>query len=472
MVNKIIKQKSLLKLVVSVIFMITLLGFPAHPGSAMVTQQETGPTYIIQAGDTLNEIAIRFGLTAEEILSANAIDNPNALFIGQRILIPGLEGISGVLTSEILPFGVTLTGLARQLRLEKDGLVRLNRLISPSEMIAGVSFIVPVREDQDALTQLPALSSEATLLETAIQSGTSPWTLVEENQLNATWDLLSGETLFTDIQPDSEDNGFPEKVTITVNSLPLIQGETLHISISTPTPVEISGSFNGEQLTFFSDNNETFHSFHGIHALAEPGVYPLKISAEGADRSIISLEQLVLLIPGFFDTQMVYVGVEFLVDDTIDEEVAYLTPILDRLTPERHWQGRFQYPVDEPCVNSPFGLRRIYNDGLLFFYHTGMDFAVCAQNLNIYAPAAGEVILAEELVIRGNAVLIDHGWGVISGYWHLSEINVSVGDFVQPGDLIGLIGNTGRSAGPHLHFEMLVSGTPVNPQTWLDQTFP
>jgi murein DD-endopeptidase MepM/ murein hydrolase activator NlpD len=169
---------------------------------------------------------------------------------------------------------------------------------------------------------------------------------------------------------------------------------------------------------------------------------------------------------------MVYVGSEFLDEGTIDEEDAYIQPFFERLTPTRNWENGFQYPIDEPCVNSSFGLRRIYNDGLLFFYHTGVDFEICAPNLNIYAPAAGEVILAEKLTIRGNAILIDHGWGVISGYWHLSEFNVSVGDFVQPGDLLGLIGNTGRSAGPHLHFEIIVNGTPVDPQTWLDQTFP
>jgi murein DD-endopeptidase MepM/ murein hydrolase activator NlpD len=81
-------------------------------------------------------------------------------------------------------------------------------------------------------------------------------------------------------------------------------------------------------------------------------------------------------------------------------------------------------------------------------------------------------VLAEELTIKGKAILIDHGWGVFSGYWHMSEFNVSVGDFVKSGDLLGQIGNTGRSAGPHLHFEIDISGTPVNPMSWLSQEFP
>jgi murein DD-endopeptidase MepM/ murein hydrolase activator NlpD len=80
--------------------------------------------------------------------------------------------------------------------------------------------------------------------------------------------------------------------------------------------------------------------------------------------------------------------------------------------------------------------------------------------------------MAEPLTVKGNAILIDHGWGVFSGYWHLSEFEVEVGDFVETGDLIGLIGNTGRSAGPHLHFEIDIHGTPINPQTWLTQSFP
>jgi murein DD-endopeptidase MepM/ murein hydrolase activator NlpD len=454
------------------VFLIGVFGIQSHPGAARQLLQEAGPTYIVQQGDTLNEIAIRFGLSAEDILSANAIDNPNALFIGQRILIPGLEGITGVLTSTVLPLGASLTGLGRQFGLDQEDLVRLNRLTSPSEVIAGVAFIVPVDEDQELLMQIPAAVPGETALESAIRAGVSPWLLVANNHLKATWDMLSGETLFTDAEPQAAELNQAETISLSMNQLPVIQGETLQVTLTGPSGLQISGRFNGNELRFFSQGNGVFHSFHGVHALAEPGVYPLEINTIDSEGLEFRFDQLVLLIPGFYGTQMVYVSPEFLDDEVIEDEDAYFFPLVDRYTPVKHWEGRFQYPVDEPCVNSPYGLRRIYNDGLLFFYHTGMDFRVCAQNLNIYAPAAGEVILVEELTIRGKSVLIDHGWGVISGYWHLSEFNVEAGDFVQPGDLLGLIGNTGRSAGPHLHFEILISGTPVNPQTWLDRTFP
>jgi len=457
---------------ITILFSVATIIIPSSLGAALAPQQETGPTYIIQSGDTLNEIAIRFGVSPDEIIEANALANPNALDIGQEILIPGLEGIAGVLTSKIFPFGTSLTSLLRQNKLPLSDMVKLNRLTSPAEVIAGAAFLFPVVDEQNQRVEIQTLQPRSSILEAAIHAGVSPWSLVEDNNLLGSWDVLPGERLFTRYFAEGNETEPQDSRSISINNLPLIQGETLQISIVTSEPLTASGTFNGQPLHFFSDGDLRYFSFYGIHALAEPGAYPLEIiTTDNAGRTE-HFEQLVLLSPGFYGHQTVYVAAEFLDDDVIVQEDAYVTPILLNTTPDRLWEGQFQYPIDEPCVNSLFGLRRTYNDGLLNFYHSGMDFAVCAPNLNIYAPATGKVVLAEELIVRGNAILIDHGWGIVSGYWHLSEFNVSVGDIVQPGDLLGLIGNTGRSAGPHLHFEIIINGIPVNPQTWLDQTFP
>ena len=466
-------RRSNLKPLLLTFFIFATLWMIPKQAAAMAPNQESGPTYIVQAGDSLNEIAIRFGLSTEEILSANMLDDPNTLAIGQRIVIPGFEGISGILTSEILPLGTSLITLTRQNRLSPSDLILLNRLTSPSEMIAGVSLIIPIIETQDQLQPIPLQLPGASPLETAIRTGTSPWILVNNNHLEGSWDMLVAEPLFIDPILGSDGNDFQDSMEITINPLPIIQGETMQITVSTPKPMDISGNFNGEPIHFFSEDEGTYFSFYGIHALAEPGVYPLHISAESENSNRLEFEQLVLLSPGLYGNEWVTIEDETYLDEVkIAEEDAYLQPFLDQVTQERYWQGRFQYPVDEPCFNSPFGLRRDYNNGLLFYYHTGLDFRVCAQNLNVYTPAAGKVLVAEELFTKGIAAYIDHGWGIISGYAHLEEIFVEVGDFVQPGDLIGIIGDTGRSAGPHLHFEINVSGTPVNPQAWLNQTFP
>lgn len=466
------RHKHQLKRLVITFLTIILLSLTGIPSLAETPQQASGPIYIVQQGDTLNEIAIRFGLSAEDIQTANSIDDPNSLFIGQNLIIPGLEGISGILTSTVLPLGITLNDLSRQYRLGLSDLIILNRLTSPSEIVAGVSFIIPVDENQDQYLPISTPVKGESSLETAIRAGVSPWVIAENNRVTATWDLLAGETVYTNQELSNNGNGTQKSIDISVNRLPLVQGETLHLVISTLMPVEISGEFNGETLRFISENDNEYHSFFGVHALAEPGVYPLQIRAEGTHGPQFKFDQQVLLSSGFYGFEILTVPELYLDEEMIAEEAAYLQQFTNQVSSERHWEGRFQYPVDEPCPSSQFGLRRDYNNGKLFGYHTGLDFRVCAPNLNIYAPAKGIVNIAEELFTKGKAVYIDHGWGVISGYAHLSEILVEVGDFVQPGDLIGIIGNTGRSTGPHLHFEIYNSGTPVNPLTWLNQTFP
>jgi murein DD-endopeptidase MepM/ murein hydrolase activator NlpD len=82
------------------------------------------------------------------------------------------------------------------------------------------------------------------------------------------------------------------------------------------------------------------------------------------------------------------------------------------------------------------------------------------------------VVLAEPLTVRGNAVLIDHGMGLYSGYWHQSKIVAQEGQEVQAGDLIGYVGDTGLVTGPHLHWEMRLNGIAVEPLQWVMQSIP
>jgi murein DD-endopeptidase MepM/ murein hydrolase activator NlpD len=81
-------------------------------------------------------------------------------------------------------------------------------------------------------------------------------------------------------------------------------------------------------------------------------------------------------------------------------------------------------------------------------------------------------VFAGPLTVRGNATVIDHGQGVYTGYLHQSEILVSVGEMVEPGQIIGKVGGTGRVTGPHLHWEVWVGGVQVEPMDWLEQEFP
>jgi murein DD-endopeptidase MepM/ murein hydrolase activator NlpD len=79
------------------------------------------------------------------------------------------------------------------------------------------------------------------------------------------------------------------------------------------------------------------------------------------------------------------------------------------------------------------------------------------------------VVLAEPMAVRGNAVIIDHGGGVFTGYWHMSEMKVAAGMEVATGDVLGLVGNTGLSTGAHLHWELRIDGVAVDPMQFLDE---
>jgi murein DD-endopeptidase MepM/ murein hydrolase activator NlpD len=122
-------------------------------------------------------------------------------------------------------------------------------------------------------------------------------------------------------------------------------------------------------------------------------------------------------------------------------------------------------------ITSTFGTRRSYNNGPATSFHGGTDFGG-GVGVPIYAPAPGTVVLAELLTVRGYAVLVDHGLGLFSGYWHNDRLAVSEGQQVETGDLIAYMGSTGLVTGPHLHWEMRLQGIAVEPMQWIEDTIP
>lgn len=147
------------------------------------------------------------------------------------------------------------------------------------------------------------------------------------------------------------------------------------------------------------------------------------------------------------------------------QEETYLAGVFRRVTWPPRWTGGFRQPVAAP-VSSAFGARRSYAGGVLSAPHLGVDLAAPA-GVPVVAAADGRVVLAEGLRVRGNAVIIDHGLGVYTAYYHLSEIRVSLGQQVHAGETLGLVGSTGLATGPHLHWELRVFGVPADPLGWV-----
>lgn len=114
----------------------------------------------------------------------------------------------------------------------------------------------------------------------------------------------------------------------------------------------------------------------------------------------------------------------------------------------------FVRPVDSKArISSVFGSQRLLN-GIEKHAHTGTDYAL-PMGSPVYAVQEGVVLLAHpDLFYTGQTILIDHGYGIISSYSHLNQIDIQTGDFVKRGQIIGAVGSSGRSTGPHLHFVM------------------
>jgi murein DD-endopeptidase MepM/ murein hydrolase activator NlpD len=455
------------------ILFILVASFAIQPVSA----QAGGPVYIVQPGDTLSYIASRFNVTVNDLLAANPSVDPNLLAQGQQVVIPGLEGISGILDTEIIPFGDTLRSLSRRTQVSDEQLIRLNRLVSPTELYVGISLIIPTQAGRQELnTRIHAGAGES-LLELAVKQNSDPWTLAGINKQNGTWDTLPGDVLYSPTDAETTATGLPSVfLGASIEPLPMVQGGTEVIHVQTQGNVPVQGLLTDMPLHFFQSNNEQV-ALQGVHALLKPGVYPLRLEVTLPDGVRQSFEQMILVTEGDYYSETLSVPPETIDPVATEPENLNILAITSPFTPTQYWSGIFESPaVYKDQYTSRYGVRRTYKgkgtdltiEGLI---HTGLDFAG-GEGLQIFAPAAGRVVFAAPLTVRGNATVIDHGLGVYSGFWHQSQILVQVGDAVEQGQVIGLVGGTGRATGAHLHWEIWVNGVQVDPLDWLNQAYP
>jgi murein DD-endopeptidase MepM/ murein hydrolase activator NlpD len=465
------------RIVVCILALIVVV-VSATPASAQTPTPPAGPVYIVQSGDTLWDIAIRFNVSVTDIMAANNLVSQE-IFAGDQLVIPGLDGLSGTLITEPVPFGESLRSLSRQYGVDPALLIKLNHIVSPAELYAGYNLILLQQAEHPALTVRTALVKGDTLLELAVRQNTDPWTITQLNGLSEPQASLPGDLLYLSSGTSTvAATGIPSVLTsAVVDPLPIKQGETVQVKVTAAQPVTLSGLLVDQPLHFFPQDDGSQVALQGVHAMTDPGLYPLRIDVTLADGSVQSFEQMVLVTSGNYLTETINGVDPSTIDPAVtDPEDAWLLSLVTPVTSEKYWQGMFQLPVaDDPyCVRSKYGNRRTYNGGVLHGFHTGIDFGVCSAThpFDIYAPADGVVVFTGLKTVRGNATIIDHGQGVYSGLYHQAEIYVSVGDHVTAGQLIGKIGATGRVTGPHVHWDLWVNGIQVNPTQWLNEIFP
>jgi len=208
----------------------------------------------------------------------------------------------------------------------------------------------------------------------------------------------------------------------------------------------------------------------GVDLEQSPG--PLDVVLEGTmntSRPARARAGLVVLDAGY-PVQRLSVPRSFTeLDAPTLERVAREKRVLDRLwetaTPARFWHSPFRAPLEEPARGTGFGLKRIIN-GDPRAPHTGVDFSVPAGT-PVLASNAGLVALADEHFFGGRSLVLDHGEGLYTMYFHLQESLAQPGQRVTQGELIGRVGSTGRASGPHLHWGVRLYGARINPEDLL-----
>ena len=409
---------------------------PTWPVSAQnFAPPNAAPTpYIVRPGDTLFSIATRYRTTAARLAQLNGIVNPTMIYVGQSLTVPAAPNAPSASSPAATPApagdmvyvvqpGETLFRIALRYNTTAWNLAAYNKLDSPTMIYAGQRLMIPSgSKNSETVPALPSL--------------VDPFVSV-------------------DIAP-----------------LPVIQGNTIAITVLASRDVTLNGTFLDWAIPFVRQGS-AYYGVIGIHAMQKPGLFPMTITATDSGGRQTMMTTSIQVLAGKFWHETISVSRELqnlLAPDIVTAERDKLAGIYSVFTPQRYWSGLFTLPT-KGNITSVFGSRRDYTGADFNKYHEGVDFWG-TTGAPVYAPADGVVVLAQPLKIRGNALIVDHGWGVYSGFYHLSQFDVTVGQQVKQGQVVAKIGSTGLSTGSHLHWDVRIRDQNVDPLQWTRRVFP
>jgi len=250
----------------------------------------------------------------------------------------------------------------------------------------------------------------------------------------------------------------------------LVNGAPVLFEVGSPVKLDsLTGSWFGHRITFTRrPGKNSWFALAGVPFKTAPGEYTIELTGFRATSSEAErLKRTFVIAAAHYPKTYVHLEVEKKFTEPNPEQLAEIAEsvkvkdeYLNRVSPEREWDGNFTPPADAP-TSDVYGSQRIFN-GVAQREHQGLDFRVPAGT-PIAAMNSGTVLLARFLYYEGNCVVIDHGQGLLTLYFHLSEIKVKEGDAVRRGQLIGLSGGTGRATGPHLHVAVRWLGAYLDP---------
>lgn len=494
------------------LFALLLMSASGRP-AIVFTQGQSGASltvHVVQRGENLSDIALKYNLSAAQIIEANGITDTSGIAVGQRLLIPLQIQTTAQrqrLTHTVVA-GETLSSIAQVYDKTLEELSALNNLANSHQIFVGQELLIipgeagglsasdrndaeptaaadvnspppqatptDARDDEPPAAFFHTVTAGETLFEIGLRYNLTVTTMAQANNLPDPTRIYVGQRLMIPgIELPRFAQDLPEIIrAFSFNPQILAEGRTGRIEIATTEPVEISGQFLGQEFMSIRQNNGTQHHIRiGVPMFTEQEVYPLALNIVDAAGLSMPIDAYLQTVGGSYGHQNISINNNDLLTLAVEnEEIELLASLTSEFNLGAGWTNSLGLPAAAP-MNSVFGTRRSYNGSPYNRFHRGVDFAG-ATGTSVLAAAAGTVVLADTLNIRGNTTVIDHGWGLYTVYAHQNVLYVNPGDAVTSGQIIGAIGSTGRSTGPHLHWEVWLNGVNVDPMQWVQETFP
>lgn len=402
-------------------------------GSRLVWAQEVAdpPVYEVRPGDTLPSLAGAWGTDVPTLMRLNDLQDPRQIYPGQLLLFPERETAKYPWMQYRVVIGDDWGQLARRTGSTWRVLAQANGVLNPSNLAVGqMLYIPPIASAQVISSVLPS----RVLM--AARYNLPYWQVVRLNP-NAAY---TGDSLLIAGVPAEPNLPFP-LTSLDMTPQPHDRGTTAVLALTTEVPVFCEVRyFDYQEACYAQADGRHLFAFAPISPLQTPGRYTLDLRLWSEDGVSTTLALPFLVAAGQYDYERLDLPSDrqVLLDPQLSQDERVKVAALRVLrTSERYWEFPFQLPL-EAAVTSYYGSRRSYGAGFSS-YHAGSDLDA-EVGAPVLAPASGMVVLAESLVVRGNAILIDHGWGVVTGYWHLSRIGVTPGQYVTQGERIGAVG--------------------------------
>ena len=263
----------------------------------------------------------------------------------------------------------------------------------------------------------------------------------------------------------------PLDVAVSHHARGLFPGEAVLLRVEASGPLtEVRGTAFDETVRFYQAADGVWHGLVGIDLLVEPGDHDVALRIMSVTGPAIARVYTLSVEHKAYQTRQLTVAPRYVepppeVSERIAREARQQAAIFAAATEERLWRGSWGRPVTGQAT-SAFGSRSVFN-GQPRSPHSGADFRA-AEGTPVTAPNVGTMVLTGDTYFSGGSVILDHGWGLYSYFAHLSKILVEKGDLVEPGQVLGYAGATGRVTGPHLHWTLRLNGARVDPLSLIE----